>query len=86
MAQHVQRINWRSSDMGWDLDVYMTTTAKFGDEPAWCIAIAATQKTAHLFGEGNYDAAWYLTGRNFMEDATARADTREELLRLSWEM
>jgi hypothetical protein len=84
MAQHVQRIIWRSSDMGWDLDVYMTTTVKFGDEPAGCITIAATQKTAHLFGERNYDAAWFLTERTFVDNATAGADTREKLHRLSW--
>ena len=61
----------------------MTTTLNFGDRPAGCIAIAAARLTADMFGGGRERAAWFLKNRTYVDDATAGADTMEELRQIS---
>jgi hypothetical protein len=41
---------------------------------------------ARLFSDGKDDVAWFLPERTSVDDATAGADTMEELQKLSWEM
>jgi hypothetical protein len=86
LAQHVRRIIWRGGELDREPDVYVTTTVNFGDKPAGCIANAATRETARMFGGGKDNAAWFLTERTYMDDATAGANTRDELVKLSKEM
>src|SRR5450830_458158 len=86
LAQHVRRIVWRGGDLQRDPDVYVTTTVNFGDKPAGCIAIVAARETARRFGGGKETAAWFLENRTYVDDATAGADTMEELQQLSREM
>jgi hypothetical protein len=62
----------------------VTTTVNFRDEPAGCIIIVDPRETARLFSGGKDNAAWFLTGRTYEDNATARA--MEELQRLSREM
>jgi hypothetical protein len=38
---------------------------------------------ARLFGDGKDDVAWFLPERTSVDDATAEADTMEELQKLS---
>jgi hypothetical protein len=86
LAQHMRRIIWRGGELDREPDVYVTTTVNFGDKPAGCIAIAATRETARMFGGGKDNAAWFLTERTYVDDATAGANTRDELVKLSKEM
>jgi hypothetical protein len=86
LAQHVRRIIWRGGELDREPDVYVTTTVNFGDKPAGCIAIAATRETARMFSGGKENAAWFLTERTYVDDATAGANTRDELVKLSKEM
>jgi hypothetical protein len=39
-----------------------------------------------MFSSGKDDTTWFLTERTYVDDATARANTRDELLKLSKEM
>ena len=83
LAQHVRRILWRDGDSGRPPDVYATTTVNFGDKPAGCIAIAALRKTATMYGDQYPEAQYFLKYRTYVDDATAGADTQEDLERLS---
>jgi hypothetical protein len=38
----------------------VTTWVNYRDRPAGCIAIAAMWETAHRFGQGREEAAWFL--------------------------
>ncbi len=66
--------------------MYVIITANFGEKPAGCIAIVAINKKVRLFGGMKNDGIWFLTKRTKVDDATAGADTLEELHKLSREM
>ncbi len=86
LAHHVRLIIWCGGKLNRDPDVYMTTTVNFGDKPAGCMAIAATREMPRMFGSGKDDTAWFFTARTYVDDATARVNTLNELLKLSKEM
>ncbi len=66
----LRRVIWRSGKLERDLDIYVITSVNFGDQPASCIAIATTWETARRFGEDKRNAAWSLTERTYVDDAT----------------
>ncbi len=66
--------------------MYVIITVNFGEKPVGCIAIATTSKKVRLFGGIKDDGVWFLTKRTKVDDATAGADTLEELHKLSKEM
>jgi hypothetical protein len=86
LAQHVRRIIWHGGELDRDQDVYVTTTVNFGDRPAGYIAITATREMAKMFSGSKDDFACFLTERTYVNDATAGANTRYKLVKLSRKM
>jgi hypothetical protein len=83
LAQHLRRVVWRGGNLDKEPDVYLTTTVNFGDKPAGCIAITAVRETARRFQEINPEAAWFIRNRTYVDDATAGADSKEDLMAIS---
>jgi hypothetical protein len=83
LAQHLRRVVWRGGNLNKEPDVYLTTTVNFGDKPAGCIAITAVRETARRFQEINPEAAWFIRNRTYVDDATAGADSKEDLMAIS---
>ena len=83
LAQHLRRVVWRNGQLDKEPDVFITTTVNFGDKPAGCIAITAVRETAKRFQEISPEAAWFIQNRTYVDDATAGADTMDELEAIS---
>ena len=83
LAQHLRRVMWRYGQLDKKPDVFITTTVNFGDKPAGCIAITAVRETARKFQEKSPEAAWFIQNRTYVDDATAGADTEDELEAIS---
>jgi hypothetical protein len=83
LAQHLRRVVWRGGNLNKEPDVYLTTTVNFGDKPAGCIAITAVRETARRFQEIDPEAAWFIRNRTYVDDATAGADSKEDLMAIS---